>query len=303
MSIISPVPVSKSLKDRIQSLRDEYISLKPGRESLLTLIDEAETPENVYNSNAIENSALTLGETEKILMGDELPRNVSVRGALEAANLARIITRGGGNVQKEPLTKDLILSLHNMLMGGIDDSIAGRFRREGEFARSGWLTATRPEYIEEMIGRILASYSGDMGGYFLEKIAKFHLDFETVRPFCDGNGRIGRVIINFQLLELGFPRIIIRNGDKRDYYRAFDEYRESGGTRRMEKILSLALLESMRKRIAHMKGGKVIRLSDYIKKRKLSAPAVTNAALRRTIPAFREKGVWKIEDGYAGEKG
>lgn len=302
MSIISSVPVSKSLKGRIQSLRDEYVSLKPGRESLLTLIDEAETPENVYNSNAIENSTLTLGETEKILMELELSRNVSMREVFEAKNLARVIAHKRGKVQKEPLTEDLILFLHNMLMSGIDDSIAGRFRREGEYVRVGSHIAPHPEHVEEMINEILLSYSGDMNGYFLEKIAKFHLDFETVHPFCDGNGRIGRVIINFQLLELGFPRIIIRNSDKQTYYRAFDEYRENGETKGMEKILSLALLESMHKRIAYLKGEKIVRLSDYIKKRKLSAPAVTNAARRQAVPAFREKGVWKIEEGYVRKK-
>ncbi len=214
----------KSFRDKIQSLRDEYISLKPGGESLLTLIDEAETPENIYNSNAIENSTLTLGETEKILLGMEISRNVSAREIFEAKNLERVIAYKREKVSKTPLSEELILFMHNMLMSGIDDSIAGRFRQKGEFVRVGYHIAPGPEHIKEMTGEILFSHSNDMDGYFLDKIAKFHLDFETVHPFCDGNGRIGRVIINFQLLELGFPRIIIRNKEKQKYYRAFDEY-------------------------------------------------------------------------------
>lgn len=294
----SVVATPKPFRDRIQSLRDEYVSLKSGKESLLTLIDEAETPENIYNSNAIENSTLTLGETEKILLEMDVLRDVSVREVLEAKNLARVITRKRDKVKKEPLTAELILFLHNMLMSGIDDSIAGRFRRDGEYVRVGYHIAPGPEHIEEMMNQILIFYSNDMSGYFLDKIAKFHLDFETIHPFCDGNGRIGRIIINFQLLELGFPRIIIRNKEKQTYYRAFNEYRENERTKTMENILSLALLESLHKRITYLKGDKIVRLSNYIKKNKLSAPSITNAARRQSIPAFREKGVWKIGEAY-----
>ena len=289
---------SPSLRNRIQRLREEYASLKTGKESLLALIDEAETPENVYNSNAIENSTLTLKETEKILLEIELSRNVSIREVFEAKNLARVIAyKRSRAAEKEPLTRDLILLLHNMLMGGIDDSIAGRFRRQGEFVRVGYHIAPQPEHVEKMMSEILLSYANDMNGYFLDKIAKFHLDFENVHPFCDGNGRIGRVIVNFQLLESGFPRIIIRNKEKQAYYQALRDYDDDKKTKAMERIFSLALLESLHKRITYLKGEKIVRLSDYVKKRKLSAPAVTNAARRQTIPAFREKGVWKIGSG------
>ena len=74
-------------KKHIQELKVDYDVLRRGKESLLVLIDEAEVPETVYNSNAIENSTLTLRETEKILLDIEVSRNVSVREVFEAKNL------------------------------------------------------------------------------------------------------------------------------------------------------------------------------------------------------------------------
>ena len=65
----------------------------------------------------------------------------------------------------------------------------------------------------------------------------------------------------------------------------------------MERILSMALFESPHKRITYLRGGKIVRLSDYIREQKLSAPAITNAARRQTVPAFREKGIRKIGRG------
>ncbi len=272
--------------------------MRLGKESLLSMIDEVEIPENVYNSNAIENSTLTLEETEKILLEQKLSRNVSLREVFEAKNLARVIEYKRKKVKESELHKDLIGLFHQMLIGGIDDAIAGRFRRKGEYVRVGAYIAPAPEHVERMIETALLEYSSDLGTYFLDRIAKFHLDFETIHPFCDGNGRIGRVIINFQLLQHGLPRIIIRNKEKDVYYRAFSDYREKKTTKTMEGIVSLALLESLHKRLSYLRGERIIRLSEYIKQHGLSAPAFTNAARRQTVPAFREKGIWKIGDEF-----
>ena len=88
--------------------------------------------------------------------------------------------------------------------------------------------------------------------------------------------------------------IIIRDREKKHYYKSFSDYREGRNTKTLEKLISLGLLESLHKRITYLKGDAIIRLSDYIKKQGASAAAVTNAARRQNIPAFREKGVWKI---------
>lgn len=94
---------------------------------------------------------------------------------------------------------------------------------------------------------------------------------------------------------------IVRDREKKDYYKAFGDYRDNKNTKTIEKILALGLMESMRKRIAYLKGETIIALSDYTKKHSLSGPALSNAARRQKIPAFREKGVWKIPDNFKYE--
>jgi len=88
------------------------------------------------------------------------------------------------------LSKDLITLLHQMFIGGIDDSIAGRFRKKGEYVGVGTYIAPAPEHVERMMKGILVECLSNMDIYFLDKVAKFHLDFETIHPFCDGNGRM-----------------------------------------------------------------------------------------------------------------
>ena len=188
-----------------------------------------------------------------------------------------------------------------MLIGGINDQIAGRFRAKGEYVRVGTHIAPAPEHIERMIEATLVEYTSDHNSYFLDKIGKFHLEFETIHPFNDGNGRIGRVIINYQLQRLGFPSIIVRDREKKEYYQTFGDYRDSKNTKTMEKILVLGLMESFHKRITYLKGEAIIPLSDYTKKHSLSGPALSNAARRQKIPAFREKGVWKIPENFKYE--
>lgn len=288
---------NKQIKDRIKNLKEEYDQLRGGRESLLSMIDEAEAPEAVYNSNAIENSTLTLKETEKILLDMDVSREVSVREVFEAKNLARVIAYIRDKSKSQDLNEEMILLLHKMLMGSINDEIAGRFRVSGEYVRVGIHIAPAPEHIERMMELIFSVFRGDED-YFLDKIAKFHLEFEHIHPFVDGNGRIGRVIINYQLLRLGFSPLIIRDKEKKIYYRAFWEYKDNKNTKIMGKVLSLALMESLHKRITYLKGEDIIPLSEYAALNKKLAVPLLNAAKRQTISAFREKGIWKISKNY-----
>lgn len=285
---------SSPIKNRIKDLKKEYDLLGIGKQSLLQMIDEAEIPEMVYNSNAIENSTLTLKETEKILLQMELSGNTSLREVYEAKNLAQILEYIRKKSQQMEISKEIILLLHKMLIGNIDDSIAGRFRKKGEYVRIGTYIALTPEHIERGIEKTLVEFTSDHNIYFADKIAKFHLDFENIHPFNDGNGRIGRVLINCQLQQLGFPPVIIRDKEKQQYYQSFTGYRDNKNTKIMERILALSIMEALNKRIAYLKGNKVIELTEYAKRIGKMATAVSNMAKRQTISAFREKGIWKI---------
>lgn len=278
----------------LQELKSDYDRLKSGKNSLLQLLTESELPEMVYNSNAIENSTLTLPDTEKILLDQEVSRDLNLREVYEAKNLARLNEYMHDKAITIDITPELIKLVHQMLIGVINDSIAGRFRTKGEYVRVGTHIAPSPEQVEGMIQNALHQYSSEHSLHFLDQIARFHLEFETIHPFNDGNGRVGRILINWQLARLGFPPVIIRNKGKEKYYDTFGAYRFDQDISGLTHLLYLALAESLHKRLAYLRGDAIVTLSEYAKEQGVIAPIIFNKARRQTIPAFREKGVWKI---------
>jgi Fic family protein len=291
--------ITQVKKENIQALKFEYEQLRSKHDSLLKIIAESELPEMVYNSNAIENSSLTLKETEKILLEQALMRQVSLRETYEATNLARVIKYLWTRPNLE-LTVENFEMLHQMLLGGINDDYAGHIRLPGQYVRVGWHIAPPPEQVRPLLENLISKYYSDDCKYFLEKIAEFHLQFETIHPFCDGNGRMGRLLLNLQLAALGYPPVIIQNKGKREnYYPIFAEYRDKGKTDMFCNYLYLALSESLNKRLAYLRGDEIVKLSDYIKANALKPPVVTNAAKRQTVPAFRQEGIWHIAKNYS----
>lgn len=288
-------------QQKIAQLKSTYDLLRPGKDTLLKVLDEAEIAESVYNSNAIENSTLTLRETEKILFDEKISRDVELREVYEAKNLSAVTGYIRQSFQNEPISRALILKLHHMLLTHIDDGIAGRFRAEKEYVRVGSYIAPAPHDIDRMIDALLLTYYVDNSAYFIDAIAHFHLNFENIHPFIDGNGRIGRILINLQLFQRGYPGIIIRDKEKYLYYDAFKGYTTSQNTKPMEQVLTRALMESLHKRIAYLKAQEIMRLADWTKINSVSLSKILNKAKRQSIPAFRENGVWKIASDYALE--
>jgi Fic family protein len=280
--------------NKISELRERYYKASAGKDALIKLITEAEVVDQVYNSNAIENSTLSLEETEKILLQIDLDRFISEREIFEAKNLARVVEYIEKKSKEQELSLSVILSLHKMLISNIRDDIAGRFRADNEFVRVGSYIAPNPNEVTERLEKMLSEYNATNHENIIKRIAKLHLAFEHIHPFCDGNGRIGRVINNYLLLREGFVPINIKFIDRKKYYEAFRDFDAKGETSIMEEIVGKALTNSYHKRLAYLEGKKIITLSEYAKKNKISHSNLINKATRQTIEAFLEKGIWKI---------
>lgn len=279
---------------KIQDLRERYYKTSIGKENLITLISEAEVAEQVYNSNAIEHSTLTLEETEKILLQIDLDRYITDREIFEVKNLARVVSYIDKKAKEQDLTFDVILLLHKMLVSNIRDAVAGRFRSGHEFVRVGSYIAPKPDEIMGQLLNMMIEYQATNHENIIRRLARFHLTFEHIHPFVDGNGRIGRVINNYLLIREGFVPVNIKFIDQKKYYAAFKEFDESGRTTIMEEIVGKALTNSYHKRLAYLESKKIVTLGEYAKKIKTSHSNLINKANRQTIEAFLEKNVWKI---------
>jgi len=280
--------------NKVSSLRERYYKASTGKDALIKLVGEAEVAEQVYNSNAIENSTLSLEETEKILLQIDLERFVTEREIFEAKNLARVVEYINKKAKEQELTLGVILSLHKMLISNIADDIAGRFRRDNEYVRVGSHIAPAPKEVIGLLEKMLAEYNAASHENIIKRIAKLHLTFEYIHPFNDGNGRIGRVINNYLLIREGFVPVNIKFIDRKMYYEAFKEFDEKGATKIMEEIVGKSLTNSYHKRLAYLEGAEIITLAEYGKRNKLAHSNLINKANRQTIDAFLEKGVWKI---------
>ncbi len=288
------MPRTKSYIGAIKELRKRYYAALSGKESLIKLISEVEISEQVYNSNAIENSRLTLEETEKILLQLDLDRYITERELFETKNLARVVAYMETRSHEQPLTMEVMLFLHKMLLTNIRDDIAGRIRMQNEWVRVGSHIAANPADIRELLDTMFGEYAANSSEHIVKRIARFHLMFEHIHPFVDGNGRMGRVMNNYLLLREGFVPMVILYATREKYYQAFAAFDANGSTAHMEDIVGLALQESYHKRLAYLEGKRIVALSAYGKMEKISLSDLLNKAQRQTIEAFREKGTWKI---------
>ncbi|MDR0517059.1 MAG: Fic family protein [Fibromonadaceae bacterium] len=292
--------INQATKIKLAKLQKQYRGLFRGKEKVLREIFLAEIPESVYNSNAIENSTLSLEDTEKILLQNSIPKELDIREVYEAKNLAKIMEMLLKKKQK--LSINLILSLHKILLQDIDDPIAGRFRRGKEWVRIGNHIGANPNLVHGLVSKLINEYNKENDIYFLDKIAHFHAEFETIHPFCDGNGRIGRVLINLQLMALNLPPIIVPNKSKKaDYYPLFNKYHLTFKYNDFTKIFALLLLESLHKRIAILTSERIIPLSIWAKRYNISGNSAANKAKRQTIPAFRIREKWMISSNFHGK--
>jgi len=290
--------INQITKNRIATLSAQYRELIENNIDAIRQITIAEIPEMVYNSNAIENSTLTLKDTEDILLRNSIKKDHDVREIYETKNLAKI-TQSLLDRPNLLLDTELTLKLHKKLLWGIRDDWAGRFRSGKEWVRVGAHIGANPDFVPGLMSDLLKDYHGLKDLYFLEKIAWFHAEFETIHPFNDGNGRLGRVLINLQLMNIGYPPIIIPNkGKHTSYYPAFDTYRMTTKSDDFTELFASLLIESLYKRITLLSAPKVITVSAWAKNCGIAGNIAANKASRGTIPAFRLREKWMIAANF-----
>jgi Fic family protein len=150
--------------------------------------------------------------------------------------------------EQRELTNHEICAIHSLVLADRKED-RGRWRNVPVNIEGALTTPAQPYQIEPMMSALLA----DMETLYrqlhvVEKVALFHLRFESIHPFIDGNGRTGRLLMNLQLLQAGYPPINVRFADRHRYYDAFDEYAQSGSPKAMTTLIANYLeqrLESM----------------------------------------------------------
>ena len=236
----------------IAELKQELDSLRPLAPSEVKALNDQFSVEYTYNSNAIEGNTLTLRETDLVLRGltvDKKPLkdHLDVVGHKEAFDYVSQLVK-----DKEPLTERVIKQIHFLALGR-DVQNRGVYRNVPVYISGAKTQTAEPLLIPEKIQELLKWYQADTRDDFLTKIALFHLRFESIHPFIDGNGRTGRLLVNLELMKLGYPPIDIKFTDRNAYYNAFDSYSETGSPKAMFKLFAKYLTERLRRYIETVK--------------------------------------------------
>ena len=294
--------ISNSLRQKLDFLIERYRDLVPNYASGIRELSLVELPEMVYNSNAIENSTLTLEDTEDILIRHQIRTDHQIREIFEATNLAKAMKYLLNNPETE-ISVSLILKLHRILMQNIRDDAAGRFRTNKEWVCVGNHIGANPQFVHGFMSKLVEKYNASNDQYFLDKIVNFHAEFENIHPFIDCNGRIGRLLINEQLDLLDLPPILILNKSKNEeYYPALEEYSKFNKLDQLSEFFAKLLIEALYRRITRLTAPKIVSVSDWAKQNQMSVQSATNKAIRGTIPAFRLRGHWMIDADFQAEK-
>lgn len=183
-------------------------------------VEEALELRYVNGSTGIEGNTLTLRETRLLLQEGIVPEGRSLREINEVQNFRAV--RVFRDKHKGRITVTTIRKVHSLVMANIDDS-AGTFRRTDDIGIVGRdLVLTPSVMIEEELSSALDEYYGSVerGTHPFFAAVFFHHRFESVHPFTDGNGRVGRELFNMMMAANGFPRVPFLSGERQRYLSA-----------------------------------------------------------------------------------
>lgn len=195
---------------------------RPLTEGELERLNEEFLVEFTYNSNAIEGNTLTLRETDMVLRGltidqKSFKEHMEVIGHKEAFDYVRQLVS-----ENAPISEKIIKDIHYFVLADKKDD-RGVYRRVPVRIMGAAHEPVQPYLIVPKMEELLERYKSSEEN-IVTKMARFHIEFEGIHPFIDGNGRTGRLLVNLELMKAGFPPIDIKFTDRLKYYQAFDEY-------------------------------------------------------------------------------
>lgn len=207
----------------VDALKAEIDKRRPLTQGELQRLREEFLIEYTYNSNAIEGNTLTLQETALVLEGVTIDKK-PLKDHLEAVGHRDAFLYVQDLVKdKVPFSESIIKQIHTLvLMNRPEDR--GVYRRIPVRIMGAYHVPSDPILVPEQMENLIAEFAGNKKLHPIERAALFHLKFESIHPFVDGNGRTGRLILNLMLMQAGYTPINVKYSDRKRYYEAFDSY-------------------------------------------------------------------------------
>ncbi len=229
----------------IDKKKKELDTKRPLTEGEVIRLNEEFIVEYTYNSNAIEGNTLTLRETDLVLRGltiDKKPLkdHMEAVGHKEAFDYVRELVKN--NI---PLSENIIKKIHFLVLADKKDD-RGVYRRVPVRIMGAAHEPVQPYLIQPKMEQLLIDFKNS-NEHIVTKLARFHIEFEAIHPFIDGNGRTGRLLVNLELMKAGYPPIDIKYMDRLAYYNAFDEYHVKHNLSVMEKLFAKYINERLDK--------------------------------------------------------
>ncbi|MDY5231013.1 MAG: Fic family protein [Eubacteriales bacterium] len=226
----------ESILLRIDKKKKELDGRRPLTDGEVARLNEEFIVEYTYNSNAIEGNTLTLRETDLVLRGltiDQKPLkdHMEAVGHKEAFEYVSELVKD--NV---PISENVIKQIHFLVLADKKDD-RGVYRRVPVCIMGAQHEPVQPYLIEPKMEQLLRDFK-ESSEHIVTKLARFHIEFEGIHPFIDGNGRTGRLLVNLELMKAGYPPIDIKFTDRITYYNAFDEYHVKHNLSAMETLFA-----------------------------------------------------------------
>lgn len=177
-----------------------------------------------YNSNAIEGNTLTLSETKVVLENGITIKGKPLKDHLEIINHKEAIEYIEDLVSKKvKLSEYDIRSVHYLILKEIDSTNAGKYRNENVFISGA--KHVPPIYINvpNEMQNLIVQYQSWKDFHPVVRACYLHGEFVKIHPFIDGNGRTARLLLNFELIQSGYPPVVIKTENRADYYDALDK--------------------------------------------------------------------------------